>query len=949
MSEKTYLKEQIRLVSLSSYDLFTDEEYDLYMQIVKLKNQLDLLDEEEYDPDERKQLLADKKKARVSLERLIADHENIPRTVRLSSVVYYPKYAEYPFPEGITYNNLKTNKKIAEFCCELSRAMGLKNLDRTLDLVVMKWKNTEILRQLVINGFYMPILTEDGVVNKHYRFFTASSGQLRTDKFMAISDDAWAKIRDRLECGVGWEEINAKGGINANKLSAYEALPNSATEEWTDFDIDRMIVVDDFEGEVTDRMIYIKPDYTWESGVKTVKIKHTDGCGMILPSVSGSNFMIRAPYTKGLLIVFDFIKFCKVNNVPAVVTDIYGKEHDLIKENIQIIIFKSMFKLWKYYNSWDEYKEHFKKNKCKVGKTNYEEDYLANKALNYQMIQTLTDFTDEEIKEFVKYEHDRIQGITKDKDAMLKTLRANPDSEQPYKAALALYPELLREAYSKESLKNIRKRMLLDAKSGKLKLNKEKGGNKRLFACPDLYGICEWLFCHDPNPKGLLRNGEVACKIFRRHDKVDVLRSPHLSMEHGLRNVAHDPNIYEWFCTNGLYSSLHDLLSRLLQLDWDGDQLNVVADPLFVSIAERNIKKYDVIPLFYDADTADAEKISFEAMYRALKRAHDFSAGEITSIGEISNMLTRLWNKDNPDRDVANLLTMFNNLVIDAAKSGKINHYKDYPQVAKRIGRATGGKNGRMPYWFKYSKNGRKNVPQNKNKKYGELNGSTMSRICMAFSDIGNINMNYAGIPQFNWQMLLSEPCPNSKPEIQEMFCEMDNANKASVIESQDVSYTSEKQLVNGYAIVAEDIINRMVERYGSLETVYPYIAKYLFAGEGQNKSAHKQMFWRVFGDIALRNIKANLTNCDTCPSCGIKIPSWVKNHICIKNIQGFYECIDCGVMCERKNPLQCRCEGCQEKYRSITKKARQRERRELHKELIAKRTTVLQSFSTET
>jgi hypothetical protein len=67
--------------------------------------------------------------------------------------------------------------------------------------------------------------------------------------------------------------------------------------------------------------------------------------------------------------------------------------------------------------------------------------------------------------------------------------------------------------------------------------------------------------------------------------------------------------------------------------------------------------------LFYDAEKAPADIITKETMFEALRRAHDYSAGEITSIGEISNMLTRLWNKDNPDRDVANLLTMFNNLV----------------------------------------------------------------------------------------------------------------------------------------------------------------------------------------------------------------------------------------------------------------------------------------------
>lgn len=945
MSVKTYLQEQIRLVSLSSYDLFTDAEYDLYMQIIEQKNLLDRMEEEGIKGGELRQAVINKKKdLKDKLERLIYEHKDNPRSVRLKSVIYYPKDAEYPFPEGVTYKNLKTSKKIAEFCCELSRAMGLEHLDQTLDLIVVKWKNIEMLRQLVINGFYIPILTKDGIENRHYRFFTASSGQLRRDKFMAISDDAWEKVHQRLECGIGWKEINEKSGINSNKLSAYEALPNSATEEWTDFNIDQVIVVDDYEGEVTDRMTYIKPDYTWETAVRTVVITHTDGCGMMLPEISTSNFMIRIPYGKGLLISFDFLKFCKVNNVPAIVKDIYGKEWNLEKDNIKIILFKSMFKLNKYYNDWQHYKDEFKKNNCKCGKTNYEEEFLADKALNYQMIQTLTDFTDEEIKEFTKKEHERIIGITKDMDSMLKTLKADEDSEQPYKAALAIYPELLREAYSRESLKAIRKRMLLDAKSGKI-----KSLNKRLFACPDLYGVCEWLFCHDEHPKGLLKNGEVACKIFRRHDKVDVLRSPHLAMEHGLRNIVQNQDVYDWFYTNGIYMSMHDLLSRLLQCDWDGDELNVVADPLIVSIAERNIKKYDVVPLFYDADKADPEIISNEAMFHALKRAHDYSAGEITSIGEISNMLTRLWNKPNPDRDVANLLTMFNNLVIDAAKSGKINHYKNYPQVAKRIGTATGGKNGRMPFFFKFSKNGRKDTPQNRKKKYDDPTDSTMNRICKAFDDIGNINMNYAGVPQFNWQMLLSEACPNSRPEIPEMFCEMDSSNISNVIESQETSYTNEKQLINGYALVAEDITERMTEKFGSLEAAYPYVVKHLFAGEGVNKSAHKQMFWRVFGDIALKNLKNNLLNADVCTGCGIKIPSWVKKHVCVKNTQGFYECIDCGAMCERKTSTQCRCDFCQETHRSIQKRARQRAKRELQKEMLGKRTSHLQSSLTET
>lgn len=96
--------------------------------------------------------------------------------------------------------------------------------------------------------------------------------------------------------------------------------------------------------------------------------------------------------------------------------------------------------------------------------------------------------------------------------------------------------------------------------------------------------------------------------------------------------------------------------------------------------------------MFYDANKASPEIISKESLFNGLKRAHEYS-----NIGEISNMLTRLWNRDNPDREAAALLCYLNNLRIDGAKTGAVNEYTNYPNIAKQINRATGGKNGRMP------------------------------------------------------------------------------------------------------------------------------------------------------------------------------------------------------------------------------------------------------------
>lgn len=509
-------------------------------------------------PD-RQEILSQKKIAQEQLSKLIASHKNVPRSVNLDAVLD-PTLEERP--PGVTWKALRPTRRIAEFVSEESRALGLNPNDITFDKIIVKWKSLDILKQIMLNGFTMQIVDGNGdVITKHYRFQTASAGQLRTDKVQFIAEDAWAKIADRIMCGLTWDSINAHGGVNTSKLMAYLALPSSATDPF-DFDIDRCIVIDDFEAPVEGLMDYIKPDYTMERGVKTVVINHTDGSGMMLPCVSRWNFMVRGPWLKGLLCSFDFIRFCQENHCDPIMTDVWGQVHDLVKENIQIIFTKSQLKLWKYYDSWDQYKTFFKQYNCHFGRTNMEEAYIQNTETNYQFIQTLVDFPDDDLKEFVRPTYDRIKTLSNDREHMLHALGADEYSEIPYRKALLMYPELLREAYSRESLKAIKKRWILDARSGKIRCK-----NKRLFAIPDLYAACQHWFLHQDRPEGLLKDGEVFSRIYQQTDEVDVLRSPHLYFEHAIRKMNHDEEIASWFYTNGIYTSCHDLISRILQFD----------------------------------------------------------------------------------------------------------------------------------------------------------------------------------------------------------------------------------------------------------------------------------------------------------------------------------------------------------------------------------------------
>ena len=65
MSEKSYLKNQIKLVNLNANYMFTNDEYDKYMEIISYVNEIDRLDESQTTEDaiRKKDLIAKKKQA----------------------------------------------------------------------------------------------------------------------------------------------------------------------------------------------------------------------------------------------------------------------------------------------------------------------------------------------------------------------------------------------------------------------------------------------------------------------------------------------------------------------------------------------------------------------------------------------------------------------------------------------------------------------------------------------------------------------------------------------------------------------------------------------------------------------------------------------------------------------------------------------------------------------
>lgn len=807
-----------------------------------------------------------KKAEKLGSEQEIAKLNNklriVNKHIKQGKEILYIKLSKNKSVRVINNKYINNNNIISVFESVLTRTIGAEKDKLTSDILVVQTYFFQILEDIIKDGFLWN--------GEKYKWFTASAGQIRTKKTLFIKESIWEKYKKSLMCGLTIESINKQGGMNINKFLAYLALCNSATDYW-DIDIDKTIVVDDMETIVNSMVDFIDDKtYQIERKKMDMEINHTDGCGMILPSESKKSFMCRLPFVKGLLVSFPYDKFIRELNrnskdtIYGKVKDIYGKEYDILKDDIRIIFTKSQFKMWKYYSSWDDYKAKFKKYNCQAGITNKEEDVFGTAKMNYQMLQTLTDITDKELEYLSSKTVKQIRDIGKDKNTMLKVLGVvDSNTNKNYlQQCLEIYPELLNDTYSKEVLKQVKKKLVREGRAAKLEID-----SKYTFICPDLYAFCEYLFKGDKNPKGLLDNGEVYCKLYSNKNKLNCLRSPHLYREHAVRKNVIDKEKKRWFITNGLYTSIHDPISKILMFDVDGDKSLVCADDTLVEIAERNMK--DIVPLYYNMAKANAEPITDENIYKGLTLA--YSGG---NVGQISNEVTKIWNSHNVSLEAIKILCMESNFTIDYAKT----LYKPTrpKEVNKLIHTYTKQK---TPHFFVYAKN--------KTEEQVEVvNNSGVNKL---ESIIPNpiINFRSAKLGKFNYKMLMNNPNVYIDEKVVEKYTELDlNKRFMAIGNLNDLNSSDE-------LYVYKDIRNKILEVNNNIQYVVDVLIEYLY---DQKKSSFKTTLWSSFGDVILENLKISvereLLNTIQCDSCGTRIEYTVGNR---------KYCVECAKIVDRE------------------------------------------------
>ncbi len=253
---------------------------------------------------------------------------------------------------------------------------------------------------------YLAILKRKGFYVNGIRFvpFMASAGMIRRNTALFINNNLKHPLMDILENG-----RDEKTPMVPAKWGAYFSLYSSTS---LPVSFPSFAVVPDKEIEtarLVDFVAYqgVGKDDNITTTTRVIKANAWDGQGLISPDLAKrwseeleldytfSAAVIRAPFIKGLVVTFDFVKFANLIAKKYAFKDIYGKEIDI--RNIDLIISESMFKLYSSYPDTKTYVEKCFENKLgfSITKTNPKRENTYSRT-SYQFLQVL-DLNDADI------------------------------------------------------------------------------------------------------------------------------------------------------------------------------------------------------------------------------------------------------------------------------------------------------------------------------------------------------------------------------------------------------------------------------------------------------------------------------------------------------------------------------------------------------------------------
>ena len=492
--------------------------------------------------------------ARRNGELISVNNSELIRTLfRLKKIVFSQKELEL---------TLFKRKKLRK--AQNSEENRLKLLEITEKIEKMIFLEDLVTVQFSNKSHYLEILNRKGFYINDIRYtpFLASAGMIRRNTALFVNNNIKHQLFDILENG-----RDEQTPLVAAKFGAYFSLYASST---LPVSFPSFAVIPDKEIETirgVDFVTYKGVDQDDDVTEKdyTIKANAFDGQGLISPELARkwseeleldyvfSNVIIRAPFLKGMVSVFDFKDFAEKIAVSYTFTDIYGDEQDV--RDVDLIISESMFKLWASYSNTADYITACNRNKLGFGiaKVNPKTERSYSKT-SYQFLQVLN-LDDKDIAELCEPTVNWFRDISGgSRDAML--LYAIGEGNFEYKdfekadaslKAIILNPDLARDKYIQQKFIKTVEKKKKDAYMGSILIN----ANYQ-FMVADPYYQAAHMFGLDIPP--LLQDGSHYSEYWMNKglDQVAAIRSPivHHS-EVGVLNFKYG------FHTNYWYSYIH--------------------------------------------------------------------------------------------------------------------------------------------------------------------------------------------------------------------------------------------------------------------------------------------------------------------------------------------------------------------------------------------------------
>lgn len=745
---------------------------------------------------------------------------------------------------------------------------------------------------------------------KRYKRIIVSSSHSRTQKAMLVYEEIWDKAMDILLCGISpnaeykfMSKWNSYIGLAATD-SIPVTMPNIVVVDDKEMlvkakvDVVREVVTRDIEGNIQRRFSVLRDK------VKRIPTNLFDGAGIVTVEMAEiwrrdlnidyipASFQFRCiPCLKGKLYVMPVKEFAEEYKVSKII-DINGKEWDLFTDKIDCILTKSQFKFYDLYETVEDWRKEFQKKvhgyKRTFNISEYDVAYSELKdttVMAYQPLQTLC-FEDEKIKGLCSPTVKGYKNACSSVDEFFKYRGICCDNEEDIE--WSEYPSYYQAMYYNHSLFNdefIKKKIKQDLRSAKERAYVGKiviKGNYQTLT-PDLFALLQHIFGLEVT--GLLKYNEIYSNYWNYHLEgtswVDIIRSPHIAMEHSPVQVITSANLEKWFAYQktgiivGVFGNTIALKAN--SADFDGDHVLTVNNPILCEAARKQF-----------CNTIYHEKVEYPYVEKKNKKKVDVSdidtildcdyKGYKNNIGNVINPISVLWSLKSSPRiqDYIKIMSIVGSITIDYAKHG------EEANIPKEITSLLG--EHKKPYFMKYLRAGRKKRSQEKvlqansaivdmeveTKLFDDVD-CTMNKICHYMEEnIGNIDMDINVEEEFQWERLLSsvpditshryKRVRDKLIEMQEWLYEINNAKYKDVDLSEEQNQENNRSYAALYEYATTELISIVSDEAELLDIL---IAIYYSDKKFMDGYKDKSILWGCFGNELVERAKNNFLHVD--------------------------------------------------------------------------------------